>query len=232
MKDAVTFHNKLAHGWDDRYARRSFQRREVVVAKLLAGTDLKSRSWLDAGCGSGRLSRLLAQCGANVLGVDAASHMLESAVRLAEPIGVGERPRFQRVEDIASLPFGPASFDGILCISVLEYLPDPIGCLSEFARLLRPDGTLLVSIPNTASQLRRAQWALFALSRLLGHTGFPAYLRYSHDVTGRAGFETALRAAGFTPDGCQYLGGPWPATAQSWPWLGSLIMFRARRRNA
>ena len=231
-EDAVAFHNKLAIGWDDHYARRSFQRREVVVAKLLAGSDLECRSWLDAGCGSGRLSRLLAQRGANVLGVDAASGMIESAARLAEPLDVGERVRFQRVEDVANLPFANASFDGILCISVLEYLPDPIGCLSEFARLLRRGGMLLVSIPNAASPLRRAQRALFAMTRLLGHPGLPAYLRYSHDVTGRAGFETALRATGFTPDGREYLGGPWPATAQSWPWLGSLTMFRARRGSA
>jgi hypothetical protein len=40
MKDAVIFHNKLAPGWDDRYARRSFQRRDQVAAKLLAGTNL------------------------------------------------------------------------------------------------------------------------------------------------------------------------------------------------
>lgn len=232
VKEVVTFHNELAPGWDDRYARRSFQQREELVKKLLASAELESRCWLDAGCGSGRLSRLLARCGANVLGVDAAPGMLESATRLAEPLGVGNRLRFQRVEDVASLPFGNASFDGILCISVLEYLRNPMGCLAEFGRLLRPGGTLLVSIPNAASALRRAQRILFAMSRLLGHPGIPAYLKYSRDVTSRAAFETALRAAGFIPEACEYLGGPWPAEVQSWSWLGSLAMFRARKGSS
>ena len=229
MPDAVTFHNQLARTWDERYGRPSFYQRERIVTKLLEDMPVASRRWLDAGCGSGRLSRLLAAKGAIVIAVDAAEEMLKIGAQLAAPFGFGERLRFQQVADVASLPFENGSFDGLLCISVLEYLPDPIGCLLEFSRVLRPEGTLLVSIPNGYSPPRQIQSAIFKISRSLGHSGFPAYLNYSHNVASRTEFEDALHAAGFVPNGCEYLGGPWPAAAQAWPWLGSLMMFCARR---
>jgi 2-polyprenyl-6-hydroxyphenyl methylase/3-demethylubiquinone-9 3-methyltransferase len=229
MADAVTFHNKLARTWDERYGRRSFHQREQVVTKLLQGISLESRSWLDAGCGSGRLSRLLASQGARVTAVDAATDMLKIGEQLATPCSFGGRLRFQQVEDVATLPFVDNSFDGVLCSSVLEYLHDPIGCLSEFSRVLRPGGALLVSIPNKYSPLRQTQSAIFKVSRLLGRSGFPDYLKYSRNVSGRTDFEQALCAAGLVPQVCEYFGGPWPPIAQTWPWLGSLMMFRARR---
>jgi 2-polyprenyl-3-methyl-5-hydroxy-6-metoxy-1,4-benzoquinol methylase len=231
MNDAVNYHNKLARSWDDRYTRRSFKRREDVVASLLKDVTIESRNWLDAGCGSGRLSRLLAAGGANVLGVDAASEMIESAVHLASPPRANEQLRFQQIKDVATLPFPSATFDGVLCVSVLEYLPDPIDCLSEFARVLRHGGTLIVSIPNTGSLLRRGQSALFAITSRVRQPAFPAYLRYSRAVASPTEFEMALRSAAFEPDRREFLGGPWPASLQSWFWLGSLVMFRARRTD-
>ena len=43
------------------------------------------------------------------------------------------------------------SCDGVLCSSVLEYVSDVDTCLKEFARVLRPAGLLLVSVPNRHS---------------------------------------------------------------------------------
>lgn len=51
------------------------------------------------------------------------------------------------VSDIASIPEPDASFDAIMCIEVLEHLPDPLPALREFSRLLKPGGTLLLTAP-------------------------------------------------------------------------------------
>lgn len=49
--------------------------------------------------------------------------------------------------DINAIPEPDCSFDAILCTEVFEHLPDPIQALGEFARLLRPGGTLILTAP-------------------------------------------------------------------------------------
>lgn len=51
------------------------------------------------------------------------------------------------VSDITSIPNPDSSFDAIMCIEVLEHLPDPIQAVREFARLLKPNGYLIVTAP-------------------------------------------------------------------------------------
>jgi len=49
--------------------------------------------------------------------------------------------------EITSIPLPSESLDAILCTEVLEHVPDPIGAVQEMARLLRPDGRLLLTVP-------------------------------------------------------------------------------------
>ena len=52
--------------------------------------------------------------------------------------------RIDLVSDITAIPAPDASFDAILCSEVLEHVPEPTQALDEFARLLKPGGTLLI----------------------------------------------------------------------------------------
>jgi len=54
------------------------------------------------------------------------------------------------ISDITDIPEPDASFDAILCVEVLEHLPDPIKALRELTRLLKPGGTLIVTAPFCA----------------------------------------------------------------------------------
>lgn len=229
MTRAVDYHNELARTWEDRYDRPSFKRREQVIKAFVMDQPLTSQHWIDAGCGTGRLSRLLAAQGATVVGVDAAEEMLAIGRELAGRCGIGDLLSYQHIEDVNSLPFAASSFDGALCSSVLEYLDDPFSCLREFARVVRSGGTFVVSVPNRRSMLRRAQSIEFRLTRLLGRAGSPAYMRYSKNAFARSDFARILIQSGFTPTRCEYFGGPWPTFAQNWPQLGSLILFKATR---
>jgi SAM-dependent methyltransferase len=51
------------------------------------------------------------------------------------------------VSDITAIPEPDSSFDAIMCIEVLEHLPNPIQVIQEFARLLRPGGHLILTAP-------------------------------------------------------------------------------------
>ena len=78
---------------------------------------------LDVGCGVGRWSRLLAQRGAVVVGVDLSPTMIAEAQRRAVRDGVLQRCRFE-VGDLSSLELGE-QFDFILAVTVLQHIIDP-----------------------------------------------------------------------------------------------------------
>ncbi|MDQ3766085.1 MAG: methyltransferase domain-containing protein [Actinomycetota bacterium] len=49
--------------------------------------------------------------------------------------------------DIRQLPLRSESFDGVLCIEVLEHVPDPSRAVSELHRVLQPGGVMLLTVP-------------------------------------------------------------------------------------
>lgn len=52
--------------------------------------------------------------------------------------------------DGASIPFGDASFDTILCTEVLEHTAEPEALIAEMHRVLKPGGTLIATVPFSA----------------------------------------------------------------------------------
>ncbi|MEL7469792.1 MAG: class I SAM-dependent methyltransferase [Pseudomonadota bacterium] len=175
---AISHHQDLAAGWDARYLSGSFARRARFFRDSVRPMLEPNGRWLDAGCGSGYFARILAEFGAVVHGIDGASDMVQAARSAARDHPAANRLSFELVETIERLPFEDASFDGVLSLSVLEYVPDPQQALAEMARVLRPGGQLVVSIPNTGSLIR----ALAALRQRLRRqsAGGSAYLESSH----------------------------------------------------
>jgi len=51
--------------------------------------------------------------------------------------------------DLASVPQDDASFDTVICIQVLEHVPEPWNVLKEFARILKKDGFLFLTLPHS-----------------------------------------------------------------------------------
>lgn len=51
------------------------------------------------------------------------------------------------VSDITAVPEPDSSFDAVMCIEVLEHVPDPIAAIKEFSRLLNIGGTLILTAP-------------------------------------------------------------------------------------
>ena len=98
---------------------------------------------LDAGCGVGYGTKMLAEAGASrVIGVDIAGEAVDDAILRAGSIG-----EFV-VGDLEQLPFKPRSFDVAVCFEVIEHVPRRERVLDEPRRVLRPEGVLIVSSPN------------------------------------------------------------------------------------
>lgn len=112
--------------------------------------DLKGKRVLDAGCGTGRnLVKLLA-AGAVVTGVDISPNMILESQKVLQQKGfVAEL----RVAPLDSLPFPDQSFDIILASSVLDHIKNLKTVLSEFVRLLRPGGKLVIAGPHQECDL-------------------------------------------------------------------------------
>ena len=101
------------------------------------------RAVLDLGCGVGHGSELLAEAGAeSVVGVDADEASIEIAQRARGTIA-----KFVRAEP-RGLPLADASFDVVLCLSLLERDPEPAELLERIVRLVKPGGVLAVSLPT------------------------------------------------------------------------------------
>jgi 2-polyprenyl-3-methyl-5-hydroxy-6-metoxy-1,4-benzoquinol methylase len=116
---------------------------EHVARYWWAGQLAEDRVVLDAGCGVGYGSALLAQCGArSVVGLDISAAAVESAAAAA-PANVS----FE-VGDVHALPYGDGQFDLVVCFEVIEHVTDQLAVLAELARVLAPDGVLAISSPN------------------------------------------------------------------------------------
>ncbi|RYG48776.1 class I SAM-dependent methyltransferase [bacterium] len=136
---------------------RTIERGEVNRVHLLdqpmlrlAG-DVSGRRVLDVGCGEGRFCRMLAERGAETVGIDPTLPFLNEARRL--------HPAGEYVEGFAeSLPFGDASFDLAVSYLTLIDIPDFRAAIREMARVLRPGGRLLVANLQSFVTTRPVAW--------------------------------------------------------------------------
>lgn len=99
---------------------------------------------LDAGCGIGGSSRLLAkQFGCRVTGIDLADKFIQAANFLTQCTGFENKVAFQQ-GSILDLPFDENTFDAILCQHVLMNIKDKSTTAKEFFRVLKPGGKLIL----------------------------------------------------------------------------------------
>lgn len=164
--DPIRFHDALAQGWASRYRTGGFLRRLQVFRGLLERHVQAGQSWLDLGCGSGVLTRELLSKGARVVAVDASGAMLGRAEEDCAEFGAQVQWLQADVRDLGGLR--PGSFDGVLCSSVVEYLPEAGPLIREAARLLGPGGRLVISIPPRWSIIRTSQKILRWAGRHFG----------------------------------------------------------------
>ncbi|MDJ0855886.1 MAG: bifunctional 2-polyprenyl-6-hydroxyphenol methylase/3-demethylubiquinol 3-O-methyltransferase UbiG [Desulfobacterales bacterium] len=108
--------------------------------------DLARRRVLDVGCGGGILSEALAREGAAVTGIDLGAAALAAAQAHQRLTGVPVSYRRIAVETLAVEQ--PAAFDVVVCMELLEHVPDPAAVVAACARLARPGGDVFFATLN------------------------------------------------------------------------------------
>ncbi len=95
---------------------------------------------LDVGCGDKAFEALFTPFVESYTGVEhqAVFESTQASQRTAKPDVLYDGKR---------LPFDAASFDTVLSTSVLEHTPDPAALIAEMARVLKPDGTVILTTP-------------------------------------------------------------------------------------
>jgi len=125
---------------------------------------------LDAGCGSGRHLRALAQIpGLKIFGIDRSQKDVAEAIRALQDMPDALSDDYSvACADITALPFENEFFDCVICSEVLEHIPEHEAALNELVRVLKPQGNLVVSVPRYFSE--RVCWLISS--------------QYSHDEGG------------------------------------------------
>jgi SAM-dependent methyltransferase len=113
---------------------------------------------LDAGCGSGQFGLAFAARGAEVVGVDLSPAMVARARQHGAERGVDVE---WREGDLTRLADPDGSYDAIIARVSLQFVPNPAAALTEFRRVLRPDGRLYASIPGALSPIYGRLWRRF-----------------------------------------------------------------------
>jgi SAM-dependent methyltransferase len=116
-----------------------WSRRLAVPFADFAGHARNGERVLDVGCGTGHLAGLLASqaSASRVVGVDLAEPYLERARREYGALGIDFR-----AGDACALPFDDASFDRVLALLVLHFVPKSAQAVAQMRRVARPGATV------------------------------------------------------------------------------------------
>lgn len=148
----------------DKIFRRSMRKRFIITLKECG--DIRDKTVLDIGCGSGRYSIAFAKMGAgSVTGIDFADNMLKKAEAMAYDNGVLQKCRFI-CGDFLTYDF-KESYNICIAIGLFDYISQPEDFLKRMAELIKDK--IIISFP--------VKWRLETISRKmrLRIAGCPVY---------------------------------------------------------
>ena len=119
---------------------------------------------LDLGCGFGRHAYQAARLGAEVVAFDAGADEVRNVQDTFGAMAVAgeldaEHARVGAVQgDALRLPFPDGTFDRVIASEVLEHIPEDETAMAELARVLRPGGSMAITVPRCGPEF--VNWAL------------------------------------------------------------------------
>jgi len=108
---------------------------------------------IDVGAGAGRHSYEAYRRGADVIAFDQNAEELAEVDTMLQAMGkAGEAPASAKAQvvvgDALALPYPDGAFDVVIASEILEHVPDDRGAIAELVRVLRPGGSLAITVPR------------------------------------------------------------------------------------
>jgi len=141
MKNSQEYYDRFSEGYD----RRRDKGYHALLDEMESETvrrHISSGRLLDAGCGTGLVSKRLQAAVPILIGVDLSIGMLRQAVARGQTVVQAE---------LGALPFRDGAFDGIFSFKVLAHVPGLRQALEELKRVIRPDGVMVLEFYNPLS---------------------------------------------------------------------------------
>ncbi|MFC1649885.1 class I SAM-dependent methyltransferase [Patescibacteria group bacterium] len=135
------YHNERVYTHNNMIIR-FIERQRVKKLLSLLGTIKKGHKVLAAGCGEGYIEKLLPDC--NLYMVD----ISKEAIKRAKNKLKGRPNTYFKTGNLENLNFPDNYFDKIECSEVIEHVLSPGKMMSEFHRVLKPKGVLVITFPN------------------------------------------------------------------------------------
>lgn len=174
QNNAITWHDRLATIWGDKYEQRGeFKERFVVFCELIRKYSMNGCSVFDLGCGTGIFSFFSFNCNCNVYGVDASVRMISEC----------NKSKYQYYNDNDAIKFIQSDVsrlsdvldvkaDIVIASSLFEYMENLKETLSLIASRLNNGGVVIFSLPNRCGLYRRIEAVFFQIFRR------PRYFQY------------------------------------------------------
>ncbi len=134
------FFENFAKDFDEKMNRYDLSVRLHIVFNELLPEDIRGKRLLDAGCGTGYFSVMAFKKGAIVTSMDVGVNLLNMVAKKCESKRV--------LGSVLNMEFEDDKFDLIICSEVIEHTENPFNALREFYRVLKPGGTLALTVPN------------------------------------------------------------------------------------
>ena len=140
----AAFYGDRSHETHDFFARKD------RVEEFLVNHTRPGQSVLDVGCGTGPMVDFLCSRGMQYCGLDVAQGMLDSIARQFRNTPYWEKIKLQ-IGSSENIPYAGNSFDLFVGMGLLEYLDDMSPTFNEIARVVKPGGLVVLTIPNLIS---------------------------------------------------------------------------------
>ncbi|MBF6599295.1 MAG: class I SAM-dependent methyltransferase [Dehalococcoidia bacterium] len=216
---------------DSQYLYRALEDAMVELATGVPGARV-----LDVACGTGKQAMRIAARGCTAVGIEAS----------AEMIGVGRwlqpQSEARMLRSLAeSLPFADGSFERVICQGSLDHFADPHAFMREAARVLTPDGRLVIALANFEGLSCRLGRLVDATKRRLQRPRPPWRLYWEtpedHNVRGDLPFVRSLGGDALVLERCVgmsmfWLFGPYSGLLDALPERAAGALWRALDRAA